>query len=73
MTKVYTLPWFMRVHCKAGHDLRGDNGSVQKCGRGYPQMTCRECNRLRAKAWRNANEHRLERRSPSAGKTLRAA
>jgi len=59
------------VLCKNGHELTGDNVSHQKDGSGRWIQVCRQCNKDRAKRWRQINEHRLERKAGGTGKTLR--
>lgn len=61
-----------RVRCPRGHSLAGANASWQADGRSrWLYLTCRQCNRERAKAWRAKNAHRLWRRHPYQGETLR--
>ena len=55
--------------CRRGHNLR-EHASVQFDGEGFPFVHCRECNRVRARAWRVKNHGRLVRR-PGGGGQLR--
>jgi len=46
--------------CAAGHPLTNDNKNWLFNGRGEPYVACRECNRIRARAWRKKNAARLD-------------
>lgn len=54
--------------CPAGtHAMTDANTSWQFSGNGWLFARCRECNRLRAAAWRKANAHRLDYRRDKQG------
>ena len=58
-------------HCSRGHRMTEANTTWQLNGKGQQFRACRQCNRERAKAWREANAHRLWSPHSGAGKVLR--
>lgn len=53
----YGYKWARRTHCEAGHPFNSDNLLPFATKAGFRR--CRECSRLKSKAWREANPEKM--------------